>query len=134
MISIAVFAPINSDKKTTERLQRTADCFLSELAAAKTISSENIVRSCSVSATGSVRKPFLWSLSECDIAQGEAILSKIKSYQGSEVAVLSSVDQYGKTFFEWIPFQASQLGIKVTDNILYKTKKYIKHSQFSDRN
>lgn len=35
VISIAVFAPINSDKKTTERLQRTADWFLSELAAAK---------------------------------------------------------------------------------------------------
>lgn len=183
-LSVAVFAPISSDKTTTERFQRTADWFLAELAAAKNISSasvslklnwydenenlattaaslvsdtrtraiigpigaenvqtvaqaclesykplivpsvssESIVRSYSVSATGSVRKPFLWSLSECDIAQGEAILSKIKGYKGDSVAVLSSADQYGKTFFEWLPFQASQLGITVTQNIRYKTK------------
>lgn len=184
VLSVAVFAPLNSDPKTAERFKRTADWFLSELEAAKTISSasvslklnwydensnlaatasslvadsrtraiigplgaenvqtvaelcresykplivpmvssESIVRSYSVSATGTVRKPFLWSLSECDIAQGEAILSKIKSYSGDSVAVLSSADQYGKTFFEWLPFQASQQGITVEQNVRYKTK------------
>ena len=41
-LSVAVFAPISSDKMTTERFQRTADWFLAELAAAKNISSASV--------------------------------------------------------------------------------------------
>ena len=42
-------------------------------------SSEEIIRNFSVSETGEINKPFLWSLTECDISQSQAILSKILS-------------------------------------------------------
>lgn len=122
MISIAVFAPINSDKKNNGTASAHGRLVFIRTCGCK----NNFIRKhrpklfCICNRQR--KKAFSGSLSECDIVQGEAILSKIKSYQGSEVAVLSSADQYGKTFFEWIPFQASQLGIKVTDNIRYKTK------------
>ncbi|EID85025.1 Glycosylphosphatidylinositol transamidase (GPIT), subunit GPI8 [Treponema sp. JC4] len=86
------------------------------------ISSENILRSCAVAETGNVKKPFLWSLSECDIAQGEALLAKLNNYSISKVAVISSADQYGKTFFEWLPFQGTQLGVDIVQNVRFKTK------------
>ncbi len=95
------------------------------------ICSENILRSCAVAQTGSVKSPFLWSLSECDIAQGEALLAKLTSYAINKVSVISSADQYGKTFFEWLPFQGTQLGVEIVENIRFKSKETPDYDEYT---
>lgn len=99
-------------------------------------SSEEIIRNFSVSETGEINKPFLWSLTECDISQSQAILSKILSlrnlYSNSDdtsqskikIALISSADSYGQTFFQWIPFQVSSFSesLELTGSYRFKSK------------
>ena len=100
-----------------------------------TSSSETLLRRYSVSAGGSVNKPFLWMLSECDISKTEAILSKIVSIKTlyskqtnleskAKVALLATGDMYGQTFTQWVPFQISSAPeqLELVGNFRYETK------------
>lgn len=87
-----------------------------------TASSEELVRRYAVSKTGSVRSPFFWSLAESDVAQSEALLSKVLSYGAESVSLISSDDLYGKTFSDWIPFQSYEMNIELKDNIKVRTE------------
>lgn len=94
-------------------------------------SSEMILRNYSVSAASAVKKPFLWVLSECDISQTQALLSKIVTIDSpavedglsekAGVALIASGDLYGLTFTQWVPFQISNMAdkIKLVKNLRY---------------
>ena len=77
-------------------------------------SSENIIRRYANTKSGDkADKPFLWSLCETDVSQGEALLAKAWESGASNIALLAPEDDYGQTFYEWIPFLATELGLKL---------------------
>ena len=85
--------------------------------------SENIIRRYAVTKSGDkAEKPFLWSLCETDVSQSKALLAKAWESGSSSVALLTPDDEYGQTFFEWVPFFATEMGIELTTaNILQYT-------------
>lgn len=83
-------------------------------------SSEEIVRKYSCGEAGTrTKRPFLWSLSETDISQSEVILSRIQSFGGETFAMITPENSYGKTFYEWTPFQAREMGLQLVSNLQY---------------
>ena len=57
----------------------------------------------------------LWALVETDITQSEVLLAKVANYGGESVALVAKEDDiYGKTFIDWFPFQARELGLRNT--------------------
>lgn len=111
---IAVIGPISSINvdKIAQHCKETEKTIITP-----TASSEDLVRRYAVSETGSVRSPFLWSLAETDVAQSEALLSKVLSYGGKSVSLISSNDLYGNTFYNWIPFQAYEMELEIKENV-----------------
>ena len=85
--------------------------------------SENIIRRYSVTKSGDrAEKPFLWSLCETDVSQSKALLAKAWESGARSVALLTPDDEYGQTFYEWIPFFATEMGINLSgENILIYT-------------
>ncbi len=85
--------------------------------------SESIIRRYAVTKSGDrAEKPFLWSLCETDVSQSKALLAKAWESGASSVALLTPDDEYGQTFFEWVPFFATEMGIELTTaNILQYT-------------
>ncbi len=82
--------------------------------------SENVIRRYSVGTAGvKNQKPFLWSLCETDVSQCEALLAKAWEGGAKDVALLSPTDDYGQTFFDWIPFQVNEMGMKLQHNVQY---------------
>ncbi len=82
--------------------------------------SENIIRRYSVGTAGvKNQKPFLWSLCETDVSQCEALLAKAWEGGAKDVALLSPDDDYGQTFFDWIPFQVNEMGMSLQRNVQY---------------
>ena len=77
-------------------------------------SSENIIRRYSITKSGDrAEKPFLWSLCETDVSQSKALLAKAWESGASSVALLTPDDEYGQTFYEWVPFFATEMGIEL---------------------
>ena len=78
------------------------------------------------SGTRTVR-PFLWSLTESDVAFAEVVMSAYAtmsqrhSFITPSAIVFSPDNVYGKTFFDWAPFQAENLGIDISDNLQYRS-------------
>lgn len=85
-------------------------------------SSETVIRAYAVnSAVKNSKVPFLWSLTESDVSQIEAMLSKVSAYGGKKIAMISSADVYGKTFFDWVPFLATEFNLELVKNVVYVT-------------
>lgn len=85
-------------------------------------SSEDIVRKYAVTKSGDkAQKPFLWSLCETDVTQSELLLTSAWEDGAESVALLTPEDSYGKTFYEWAPYQANNLGLSLQsqDNMQY---------------
>lgn len=90
---------------------------------APTASSENLIRSYAVNvAQYGRKKPFLWSLTQTDNAQAEVLISKILSYGGKRLSLISSSDTYGRTFFEWIPFIVAQADMELVQNVRFTSE------------
>ncbi|MCQ2975535.1 MAG: hypothetical protein MJ211_12105 [Bacteroidales bacterium] len=85
------------------------------------LSSESILRRYSVGDSGcSIKEPFLWSICGNDVLYSQVILAKIYSMGYKHISILVPEDDYGQTFYEYMPFQASELNIKI-DDIEYYT-------------
>ena len=89
---------------------------------APTATSENVIRRFAVGTAGVENKePFLWSLTETDVAFSEVLLNVFASYIGyrgvegydtsNYTTLFAPADAYGQTFYDWAPFQAEELGI-----------------------
>lgn len=77
-------------------------------------SSENIIRRyASIKSGDKAEKPFLWSLCETDVSQSEALLAKAWESGAKSITLLTSDDDYGQTFYEWVPFLSTELGLKL---------------------
>jgi glycosylphosphatidylinositol transamidase (GPIT) subunit GPI8 len=93
---------------------------------APTATSEDVIRRYAVTSNSGLRKekPFLWSLTESDVAFSEMLMSHFATYvkyfamedETPEAALFTPDDVYGKTFFDWLPFQAENFDIKVPCN------------------
>ena len=89
---------------------------------APTATSENVIRRFAVGTAGVENKePFLWSLTETDVAFSEVLMNVFASYIGYQgvdgydtsnyTTLFAPADTYGQTFYDWAPFQAEELGI-----------------------
>ncbi len=95
---------------------------------APTATSEEIIRRYAVPTQNgqSDVRPFLWSLTESDVAFSEIILSAYAAMQAGNLwqdnvytTVFSPDNVYGRTFHNWMPFQAVNLSIALGSNQLY---------------
>lgn len=62
---------------------------------------------------------FFWSLVESDITQCEVLLSMAVAYGHTDVALLANTSTYGQTFIDWFAYQATEMGLNVTDIYSY---------------
>ncbi len=82
-------------------------------------SSESVIRRYAVTKSGDkAEDPFLWSLCETDVSQCEALLLTAVENMSKKLALITPDDEYGQTFYEWIPFFAVEMGLELpSDNI-----------------
>ena len=59
------------------------------------------------------RNTYAWFLTESDITQCEIMFSAIKTMKGSDVVLLYSDDSYGKSFYNWFNFLATENGLNI---------------------
>ena len=93
--------------------------------------SEDVQRRYAVSSAGVIQEPFLWCMSGCDVTQSEALMDLIVSYgykdyedaPNTTVALIAPDDIYGKTFTEWLPYQAVGMELDLKANIQYDSGK-----------
>ena len=122
----AIVGPFNSNSLEVfaEACQATEKPLI-----APTATSEEVIRRYAVptqSGSKTVR-PFFWSLTESDVAFSEVIMSAYATlvqnlyFLISSSVILSPDNLYGKTFFDWAPFQAENLSIKLSDNQQYSS-------------
>lgn len=62
---------------------------------------------------------FLWSLTETDVTQCELLLLKAQAADLKNIALLAPDDLYGRTFYNWFAFQATELGLNPVDVKIY---------------
>ena len=94
---------------------------------APTATSEEVIRRYAVPTQSGSRtvRPFLWSLTESDVAFAEVMMSAYATFTQEisgippSAMVFSPDNVYGKTFFDWAPFQAENLGLELSDNLQY---------------
>ena len=93
-----------------------------------TATSETVIRRFAITSTGDGQQPFLWSLTETDVSLSEVMqmrhaatiqmdedYAKYADYSG----LFTPNTTYGQTFYEWAPFQATELGIGFRWNVRY---------------
>ena len=71
---------------------------------------------------------YVWNLSQSDITQCELLLSQAKLSERKYVSLLTSNDDYGKSFSDWFGFQALELGLTVEDVIVYNSESEIREA------
>ena len=59
------------------------------------------------------RNTYAWFLTESDITQCEIMFSAIQTMKGNNVVLLYSDDSYGKSFFDWFNFLATENGLNI---------------------
>lgn len=61
----------------------------------------------------------VWNLSQSDITQCEILLTQAQLSEVKRVQLITSNDDYGKSFGDWFSFQAIELGLDVDDITMY---------------
>lgn len=116
---MAIIGPFDNDRanRFAPYCQRTGKPLI-----LPTATSESLIRRFAITSTGDGQRPFLWSLTETDISQSEVMLSLCATYlqqypdeviseMSSLAALFTPNNSYGQTFYDWAPFQATELGI-----------------------
>ena len=116
---MAIIGPFDNDRanRFAPYCQRTGKPLI-----LPTATSESLIRRFAITSTGDGQQPFLWSLTETDISQSEVMLSLCATYlqqypneiineMSSLGALFTPNNSYGQTFYDWAPFQATELGI-----------------------
>ena len=116
---MAIIGPFDNDRanRFAPYCQRTGKPLI-----LPTATSESLIRRFAITSTGDGQQPFLWSLTETDISQSEVMLSLcatyLQQYPNEIISEMSSLgalftpnNSYGQTFYDWAPFQATELGI-----------------------
>lgn len=58
-------------------------------------------------------KANIWNLTQSDISQCELMLAQAVISESTYVSLLTTDDEYGKSFSDWFAYQAMELGLKV---------------------
>ena len=69
---------------------------------------------------------YVWNLAQSDITQCELLLTQAKLSERKKVSLLTSDDDYGKSFSDWFAFQALELGLEVEDMVVYRSESEIR--------
>ena len=69
---------------------------------------------------------YVWNLTQSDITQCELLLSQVLLSERKKVSLLTSNDEYGKSFSDWFAFQAQELGLQVEEVAVYKSEAEIR--------
>lgn len=110
--------------------------------------SENLIRRYAVASAGSKetvnKQPFLWALTESDVAFTELLISNFASLAKKwdwgvtntkpEAALFSPDNVYGESFFNWIPFQADNFDVVVNTNQRYNNSAKLQEEMLSFMN
>lgn len=70
----------------------------------------------------------IWHLSQSDITQSEILLTQAKECGYLSVSLLTSDDDYGRSFSDWFAYQAIELGITPGDVITYTDEQTLRES------
>ncbi len=71
-------------------------------------------------------KKYIWNLVESDISQSEILLTQAKLSGLSHVSLLTSDNDYGRSFSDWFAYQATELGLEVRDIFIYGNKEELR--------
>ena len=122
---IAIVGPFENDAVATfaNACQKTLKPLI-----APTATSEEIVRRYAVKSGSEVTgtKPFLWALTESDVALTETMMSAFATYcqyhdyYDAAAYFFAPDNTYGQTFTYWAPFFAENYGIRLLQNEQYK--------------
>ena len=87
-------------------------------------SSEDVIRRYAVTKSGDkAENPFLWSLCESDVAQSNILVAKAWEGGAKNIALLTPDNTYGKTFYDWVPYMAVNMGVQLeTKNLIQYTQ------------
>ncbi len=86
--------------------------------------SEDIVRRYAVKKSGDMStEPFLWSLCETDVTQSSVLASRAWEGGAKSIAVLSPDNDYGNTFYNWVPFFAEEFNLEINTDQIQKYNK-----------
>lgn len=64
----------------------------------------------------------VWNLTQSDITQCEILLTQAKLSKMDNVILITSDDDYGKSFGDWFSYQATELGLTVEGITMYKNE------------
>lgn len=67
----------------------------------------------------------MWFFTQSDISQCEILLTQAKLGDYSHVRLITSADEYGKSFSDWFSYQAIELGLAVDDIIVYANRQQL---------
>lgn len=139
---MAIIGPFDNDRanRLAPYCQRTGKPLI-----LPTATSESLIRRFAITSTGNGQQPFLWSLTETDISLSEVTLSLyatfIQQYPGNVInemaahsALFTPDNIYGQTFFDWAPFQATELGISfsISEKYSQNTSLYERLQRYYD--
>jgi len=100
---------------------------------APTATSESVIRQFAVSTSGDNQgSPFLWALTETDVSLSEISLATYATFYeandlpgidvvASKALLITPDNSYGRTFQEWLPFQAGEMGINLRNIATYNS-------------
>jgi len=76
------------------------------------------IRSIAKAGSGDIIRAFgkngyIWQTTQGDAAQVKTILSILKARDAKKIALLAENSTYGKTFYDWTGFFATEYGIEV---------------------
>lgn len=63
----------------------------------------------------------VWNLTQSDISQCEVLLTQAKLSDVTRVELITTSDDYGRSFSDWLPYQAVELGLKVDRVTIYNS-------------
>lgn len=68
----------------------------------------------------------LWFFTQSDITQCEILLSQAKLAEKRRVALVTSNDEYGRSFSDWFAYQAIELGLTAEEIFIYDNEAGVK--------
>ncbi len=80
-------------------------------------------------------KGYVWNLTQSDLTQCEILLMQVAVSDMFDVSLLTSDDDYGKSFSDWFAYQAIELGLQVKDVVIYRNNEELQKgvAHFTDK-
>lgn len=70
----------------------------------------------------------MWFFTQSDITQCEILLGQVKLSENRHVSLITSNDEYGRSFSDWFAYQAIELGLTVDHTFVYNNDKELRQA------